>query len=86
VAKIGYNPTYGARPLRRAVDKYIIDALSEVMLTSKFEEGDEIEARLEDGKVAFFCQQLEDRKAAALAALESTEDEIDADQNDQAQE
>jgi ATP-dependent Clp protease ATP-binding subunit ClpC len=35
----GYDPTYGARPLRRAIERYIEDSLSEELLKGKFKEG-----------------------------------------------
>ncbi len=40
----GYDPNMGARPLRRAVQRYIEDPLSEEMLQGKFHEGDAIMA------------------------------------------
>jgi len=38
----GYNPSYGARPLRRAIQRYVEDPLAEKMLREKFHEGDVI--------------------------------------------
>jgi ATP-dependent Clp protease ATP-binding subunit ClpC len=35
----GYNPDFGARPLRRAVERYLEDPLSEHILTGKFRSG-----------------------------------------------
>nr|NIP58388.1 ATP-dependent Clp protease ATP-binding subunit [Gemmatimonadota bacterium] len=39
----GYDEKYGARPLRRAIQKYLEDPLSEKILTAEFSAGDEIE-------------------------------------------
>lgn len=39
LAEKGFDPTYGARPLRRAIQKYIEDPLSEEMLRQKFKSG-----------------------------------------------
>jgi ATP-dependent Clp protease ATP-binding subunit ClpC len=39
----GYDQNYGARPLKRAIQKYIEDPLSEKILTGDFGRGDEIE-------------------------------------------
>ena len=36
----GYNPVYGARPLRRAVMRLLEDTLSEEFLSEKIKEGD----------------------------------------------
>lgn len=50
----GYDPNLGARPLRRAVQRYIEDPLSEQMLLAAFSEGDHILADLDtDGNVIF---------------------------------
>lgn len=50
----GYDPNLGARPLRRAVQRYIEDALSEQMLLQAFKEGDAILADMgPDGEVVF---------------------------------
>lgn len=39
----GYNVTFGARPLRRAIQRYLEDPLSEKILTADFSHGEEIE-------------------------------------------
>ena len=43
LVKHGYDQTYGARPLKRAIQRYIEDPLSEKILTGEFIRGDEIE-------------------------------------------
>jgi len=53
LAKEGFDPAFGARPLRRAVQRVIEDPLSEEILMGRFSEGDTIRAELEDGKVVF---------------------------------
>jgi ATP-dependent Clp protease ATP-binding subunit ClpC len=54
LAKEGYQPDMGARPLRRAVQRYIEDALSEEILFGRFSEGDTILADLDDtGQIVF---------------------------------
>ncbi len=50
VAEKGYDPQYGARPLHRAIQKYIEDPLAEFILQSNPEEGAVFEARLNEGK------------------------------------
>ncbi len=42
LAEKGYNQEYGARPLRRAVQRYLEDSLSEKFLNNEFERGDMI--------------------------------------------
>lgn len=54
LAEEGYQPDMGARPLRRAVQRYIEDALSEEILFGRFSEGDTILAELDEtGQVVF---------------------------------
>ncbi|MBQ0116957.1 MAG: ATP-dependent Clp protease ATP-binding subunit [Flavobacterium sp.] len=42
IAEKGFDKQFGARPLKRAIQKYIEDALAEKIITSKINEGDEI--------------------------------------------
>ena len=48
-----YQPSYGARPMRRAIQKYIADPLSEEILRGKFKEANKIVVSLKDGITAF---------------------------------
>ena len=51
VAKKGYNPEYGARPLRRALQSEIEDPLSDALLAGKFKPGDKITIGAQKGKI-----------------------------------
>ena len=53
VAKAGFDPVYGARPLRRAVVRLVEDALSGAMLEGKVKAGDSVTAHAADGNVVF---------------------------------
>ncbi|HVJ47568.1 ATP-dependent Clp protease ATP-binding subunit [Desulfitobacterium sp.] len=53
IAKEGNDPTYGARPLRRAIQRLIEDSLSENILLGEFKVGDHILVEAEDGKMKF---------------------------------
>ncbi|MBE6552752.1 MAG: ATP-dependent Clp protease ATP-binding subunit [Ruminococcaceae bacterium] len=53
LAKEGFDPTYGARPLRRAVVRLVEDTFSTEMLEGKIAAGDKILAKAEDGHVVF---------------------------------
>ena len=53
VFKKGYDPEYGARPLRRAISRYLEDTLSEEILSGRFKSSDTVEVVLEDGKIVF---------------------------------
>ena len=53
LAAEGFDPQFGARPLRRAVQRLIEDPLSEEVLLGRFSHGDTIHVELEDGKIFF---------------------------------
>lgn len=53
IVKEGYEPKYGARPLRRAVQKLIENPLSNAIIEGKFVAGDKIAAKVVDGKITF---------------------------------
>ena len=42
LAKEGFDPTFGARPLRRAIQRYVENPLSKEILTGNFQEGDHV--------------------------------------------
>lgn len=50
IAEKGYDKQFGARPLKRAIQKYVEDALAEEIITSKIHEGDEIFMDLDEEK------------------------------------
>ncbi len=53
----GYDEKYGARPLRRAVEKYLEDALAEAILSSEIKPGETIKVTVnEEGKALHFEQ------------------------------
>ncbi|QQR55935.1 MAG: ATP-dependent Clp protease ATP-binding subunit [Candidatus Melainabacteria bacterium] len=53
IAKEGYNPSYGARPLRRAIQRKLEDALAEQVLSGNFREGDTITTTMDGDKIIF---------------------------------
>ena len=53
VAEAGYDPIYGARPLKRALQKLVIDPLATHLLAGDFHAGDVIEADVEGDRVTF---------------------------------
>ena len=53
LAKEGFDPTYGARPLRRVIQKRLEDGISEEMLRGNFTAGDTIKVSLENEKLKF---------------------------------
>lgn len=53
LAEVGYDPVYGARPLKRAVQKLILDPLSMDLLEGKFKEGDLVQVDFRKGGMVF---------------------------------
>ena len=53
VGNQGYDPVYGARPLKRAIQHLLLDPLSLDVLEGKFSDGDVIKAEMKDGGVVF---------------------------------
>jgi len=53
IVKEGYEPKFGARPLRRAVQRLIENNLSNEIIAGKFKAGDEITAKVIEGKITF---------------------------------
>ncbi len=51
ILKNGYDEKYGARPLRRTIQKYLEDEIAEQFLRNKLNEGDKLKAILKDEKV-----------------------------------
>jgi len=49
----GYDPTFGARPLKRTIQKYIENVLAEDILSGKFKEGDKLKALLKGEFIVF---------------------------------
>jgi len=53
LAKEGYDPIYGARPLRRAIERYVENPLSTKLLKGEFSQGDRIIVDLGDEGLTF---------------------------------
>jgi ATP-dependent Clp protease ATP-binding subunit ClpB len=53
LANLGFDPTYGARPLRRVIQKRLVDRLALAMLEGEFAEGDTVEVDVADGDLTF---------------------------------
>ena len=49
----GYDPVFGARPLKRTIQRYIENVLAEEILSGKFQEGDKIDAVLRGETIQF---------------------------------
>jgi ATP-dependent Clp protease ATP-binding subunit ClpB len=53
IANVGYDPVYGARPLKRAIQQEIENPLAKEILAGKFVAGDTVHAAQKHGKMVF---------------------------------
>lgn len=60
LAETGFDPTYGARPLRRAIQQQVEDSLSEEILSGRVQLGDSVQAVMQDGKLHWEKVQTKD--------------------------
>jgi ATP-dependent Clp protease ATP-binding subunit ClpB len=59
LAKLGYDVTFGARPLKRTIQKYLVNPLSQELLAGNFNDGDHIAATLgNQGKLEFHKESV----------------------------
>ncbi|MBI3874411.1 MAG: ATP-dependent Clp protease ATP-binding subunit [Verrucomicrobia bacterium] len=61
----GFDPQYGARPMRRSVERYLEDPLAEELLRGNLHDGEPVQVSVGDGKLTF------SQKAAAEGAVAS---------------
>jgi ATP-dependent Clp protease ATP-binding subunit ClpC len=66
IAEEGYDPDFGARPLRRAIQRLIENPLSEEILRGTLKRGDRVVADLKDNSIVF-AKKEKAYRAAALA-------------------
>ena len=64
----GFQPEYGARPLRRAVERFLEDPLAEEILRGYFRESEPIRARMENNTIIFLPDDTEKISASEEAA------------------
>ena len=53
LGNLGYDPTYGARPLKRVIQSRLVDRLALKLLEGEFSEGDTVRVEARDGELAF---------------------------------
>ncbi len=53
LSKVGYDPVYGARPLKRAIQQYLENPLAQDILSGKFSPGDTISVSRKDDTLSF---------------------------------
>ena len=73
LAKNGYSEAYGARPLRRLIQRKIEDMLAEEILSGKYSAGDTIVIKLVDDKISFDKKPKRTKKEQSSEVTEVTE-------------
>ena len=53
LGNLGYDPTYGARPLKRVIQKQLVDKLALKLLDGEFVPGDRVRVDAADGELTF---------------------------------
>ena len=53
IGKVGYDPLFGARPLKRAIQQEIENPLAKELLTGQFGPGDTVQVAAKGGRIAF---------------------------------
>jgi ATP-dependent Clp protease ATP-binding subunit ClpB len=53
LAKEGYDPQFGARPLKRAIQEHLLDPLATKLLAGEFKPGEKIKVSAKDGELVF---------------------------------
>jgi ATP-dependent Clp protease ATP-binding subunit ClpB len=56
LGNLGYDPTYGARPLKRTIQKQLVDKLALKILEGEFSEGDVVKVDADSGELVFGVQ------------------------------
>jgi ATP-dependent Clp protease ATP-binding subunit ClpC len=58
LAERGYQPEYGARPLRRTIQREVDNQLSRLLLDGRVQEGGRVTVDVEDGRPVFRTEDL----------------------------
>ncbi len=67
LGNLGYDPTYGARPLKRVIQKRLVDPLALAILEGRFKPGDTVQVNATDGELALERAKAPSRTAPAAA-------------------
>jgi ATP-dependent Clp protease ATP-binding subunit ClpC len=68
LAKAGYDPTFGARPLRRAIQKFVESPLSVELLSGKFKDGAQVIVDVKDDKIVFSTNEPAKKSKQSVSA------------------
>jgi ATP-dependent Clp protease ATP-binding subunit ClpB len=59
LAQWGYNPLYGARPLKRVIQNKLQDPLAELLLNGELCDGQRVTISVSEGELVFTCVDVE---------------------------
>lgn len=65
IAEKGWDKDFGARPLKRAIQKYVEDLLAEMLVNKQFTEGEKVILKINDNKDALEGEILKKNKEKA---------------------
>lgn len=63
----GYDPSYGARPLKRTIQRLVLDPLALEVLNGRIRDGDQVVADVQDGKIVFMREEVGPKKKKVAA-------------------
>ena len=66
LGNLGYDPTYGARPLKRVIQKRLVDPLALAILEGRFLPGDTVRVDAADGEIVLERAEAPTASAAAV--------------------
>jgi ATP-dependent Clp protease ATP-binding subunit ClpB len=69
LGNMGYDPSYGARPLRRVIQKQLVDRLATALLRGEIHSGDTVNVDVSDGKLVLETAGAEAPGARTAAAV-----------------
>jgi len=71
----GYDPEYGARPLRRTIQRRLEDPLAEEILNDRFTPGSIVKVRYRDGSLKFSADETDEALESNTASDDTPSDE-----------
>jgi ATP-dependent Clp protease ATP-binding subunit ClpC len=78
LAKTGFDRMYGARPLKRAIQRYVESPLSKRLLSGEFAEGSSVEVDVSEGEVTFALTDSADDGVVEVASDVEVVEEVTA--------
>ena len=68
LATEGFDPVYGARPIRRTIQRLVLDPLAQKILSGEYKEGDTVFVDAEGGTIRFWSEEYAKEQAEGRTA------------------